>query len=548
MATKPEWLLAASLAGLDFVARNWARAEKQEGAWFDAPLADAIVELWPRLFRHTEGEWADRPFHLTEWQACIVRLLVGWRRADGTRVFRRMLLWVARKNGKTEFIAALALLFWILDGEKGGQAYAIASKEAQAKLPFEKAKTMIRFNPDLSSRITINKSSLWLPELFAKFEVLTGNAGGKHGLSASVIVGDEIHEWRDLVLYTTLHQSIAARSQPIELLASTAGMKGFGCGFEVFTESHDIDSGVRDDPEALIVIFAALPEDDWTDETIWKKANPNLGISPKISYLRSECAKAKDNPRLENDFRRYHLNQWTEQNVRWLPMTKWDACSPDENWKDLEKQFHGRSCYGGLDLSSTRDITALVWVFPPAGDELKWTILPRFWVPAESIELRARVDRVDYDIWAKSGAIFETVGNVVDYAAIRSQVKADTEKFAIESIAIDRWNATGLAVELAEDGCTVEMFGQGFASMSAPSKEFERLVFAELLNHGRHPALRWMAGNVAIATDPAGNIKPAKNKAAEKIDGIVAAIMGIGLATKATDLTSVYETRGVRTV
>lgn len=540
----PVWVHHAEHNGLDFVLKNWTRAQNTDGSWFDDNLADNIIDLWPKLFRFTEGEWADKPFVLTEWQACLIRLLIGWKKSDGTRLFRRLFLWVARKNGKTELIAALSLLFWIMDGEKGGQAYAMASKEDQAKLPFEKAKTMIKLNPDLISKVMINKKSLYLAALWAKYEVLTGTASGKHGLSASVIVGDEIHEWRDKVLYTTLHQSTAARRQPIELLASTAGIKGFGCGYEMFSESQDILQGQKDDPETLVVIFAASPDDDWTDENIWKKANPNLGVSPKLEYLRAECNKAKENPNLENDFRRYHLNQWTEQNIRWIPMKQWDLCHV-HSWQDLPHILRGKHCFGGGDLSSTRDITALVWVFPPQDGLEKWTILPRLWVPAESIERRARVDRVPYDVWAKSGAIIRTSGSVVEYQAVKRQIKNDSEIFDVRGIAFDRWNSTGIVVELQEEGAPVIFFGQGFASMSAPSKVFETLIFSEQMDHGGHPAMKWMAGNVAILTDPAGNIKPAKDKSSEKIDGIVAAIMGIGLAEQDTDATSVYQERGL---
>ena len=526
---RPAWV--AEAASLAFVALHWDRAAATPGAWFDEALAERVVTVWPTLFRHTEGRWAGKPFRLTLWQAAIVRLLVGWKTADGFRLFRRLFLWIGRKNGKTEFLAALTILFWVCDREMGGQAYAMARNEAQARIVFEKAKTMVRLSPAFSKRVQAFKKSLYLPDLWAKFELLSGKAEGKHGLSASVIVGDEMHEWADGTLYGTLHQSIAARDQPIELYGSTAGFKGRNYGWVLWEECLSILAGGLKDATALVVIFAADPEDDWTDEAVWAKANPNLGISPKIEYLRAECAKARDNPRLENDFRRYHLNQWTEQVVRWLSLAKWDACAPDaEAWKRLPIELRGRRCFGGLDLSSVSDLTALVWVFPPVAAGEQWKLVVRLWCPAESIELRARRDRVPYDLWARAGAVTATAGNVVDYDAIERQVKADAEVFDVQGVAIDRWNATGTAVRLAEDGANVVMFGQGFASMSAPSKEWERLVLSQLLDHGGHPALRWMIGNIAIATDEAGNIKPTKLKSSEKIDGPVAGIMGLGLA------------------
>lgn len=531
-AERPDWVAAlGDDPAFAFVPRHWARAAAQPGAWFDAALAEAAVAVWPAWFRHTEGRWAGKPFHLVPWQAAIVRLLVGWRAADGFRLFRRLFLWIGRKNGKTEFLAALAVLFWLCDREMGGQAYAMARNENQARLVFEKAKTMIRLSPAFVERVQAFKKSLYCAELWARFEVLSGAAEGKHGLSASVIVGDEMHEWPDGALYTTLHQSIAARDQPIELYGSTAGFTGRGYGWTLWQEGQAVASGSLDDPATLVAIFAADPQDDWTDERVWTKANPNLGISPKREYLRAECAKARDNPRLENDFRRYHLNQWTEQVVRWLSMPRWEACAPDpQAWRRHPVDLRGRRCFGGLDLSSVADLTALVWVFPPEGAGDRWRLVVRLWCPAASIALRARRDRVPYDLWARDGAIVGTDGDVVDYAAIEHQVRADAESFDVQGLAIDRWNATGTAIRLAEDGCKVVMFGQGFASLSAPSKEWERLVMAGLLDHGGHPVLRWMAGHVAIKTDDAGNIKPTKQRSAERIDGVVAGIMGLGLA------------------
>lgn len=528
----PAWVAEAEAdEALAFVGLHWHRASAVPGAWFDAGLADRVVAAWPTWFRHTEGRWAGKPFHLAPWQAAVVRLLVGWRNAEGFRLFRRLFLWIGRKNGKTEFLAALTLLFLVCDREMGGQAYAMARNENQARIVFEKAKTMVRLSPAFADRVQPLKKSLFVPELWASLVVLSGKAEGKHGLSASVITGDEMHEWPDGVLHTTLHQSIAARDQPMELYGSTAGFKGRNYGWNLWEECRSLLDGGLEDPSTLVVVFAADPEDDWTDEAVWRKANPNLGISPKIEYLRAECAKAKDNPRLENDFRRYHLNQWTEQVVRWISLSAWDACAPDpEAWRTRAETLRGRRCFGGLDLSSVSDITALVWVFPPESEGERWQLLVRLWVPAETIELRARRDRVPYDLWAKSGAVLRTEGNVVDYGVIERQVVADAETFQVCGLAIDRWNATGTAVRLAEDGCNVVMFGQGFASMSAPSKEWERLVVSRLLDHGGHPALRWMVGNVAIVHDDAGNIKPTKQKSSEKIDGVVGGIMGLGLA------------------
>lgn len=534
----PAWLQAVADDGrYDWARFAWNSAASVEGAYYDAGLADDIVELWPIYFRHTEGRWAGKPFRLTIWEEIIVRLLVGWKLPDGFRLFRRLLLWVGKKNGKSEFIAALALLFWIFDGEMGGQAYAMARNEKQAKIIFQKAKMMIALSPDLNGLAKQFKTSIWLPELWARFELLTGKAEGKHGLSASVVVGDEMHEWTDGTLYTTLRQSTAARDQPIELLGSTAGFKGRGYGQELYDESLAILEGRIVDPSTLVVIFTVPAEVEWTDERNWPLANPNLGISPKIEFLRAECAKAKANPRLENDFRRYHLNQWTDQKTRWLPGEFWDRCTeyPDDKdfWRRLPVMMKGRRAWGGIDLAQVSDLTALLLIFEPTEEFKRWVWLPWCWVPEATVETRSKEDRVPYDLWVESGALLETPGNVTDYAYLKRDTLQAAEDYDIAMIGYDRYNSSQTIIDLnTEIGHKTPFakYGQGFVSMSPASKAFERLVLSAGIEHGNHPVLAWCFRNLAIMRDAAGNIKPAKDKAAEKIDPMVAGIMAHGCA------------------
>ena len=547
-AERPAWVEVAVEAGFGFVGREWDKSARVACAWFDQALADRIVEMWPRWFKHTEGRWGGKPFLLTQWQAAIVRLLFGWKLGDGFRLYRRLLLWIARKNGKSEFLASLGLAFFLVDGEFGGQAYTFASSEAQARIVFDKAKTMVQLSPVLSKAITTQADSLFAPDIRAKMVPLSGKAVGKHGLSASVILGDEAHEWRDGQLLSTLHQSTSARDQPIELIASTAGLKGRGYGEALFDESRRIESGDVDAVDTLVVIFAADPEDDWRVEATWRKANPNLGVSPTLRFLQDEARAAKDSPRLESEFRRYYLNQWVGTAERWLPLERWDAGAPDKaRWKRVEREMRGRRCFGGLDLSSTSDLTALVWLFPPEGEETRWTVLPRMWVPAENVELRARRDRVRYDEWARSGAIFATDGNAVDYPTIRRQVLDDAEIFDVQTLAVDRlFQGHETGQMLADEGLPVTFFGQGFYSMSQPAKDFERLVLLGQIDAGGQPCLRWQIDHVTYVPDDAGNIKPSKKRSSEKIDGVVALIMAIGVATAGVeDTTSIYEGRGM---
>lgn len=533
----PAWVAAADdVPALAFVVREWARMSALPGAWYDAGLAETIVDLWPKIFRHTEGRWAGKPFHLTPWQAAIVRLLVGWKNVEGFRVYRRLLLWVARKNGKTEFLAALSLLFFICDGEMGGQAYAFASTEKQAKVVFDKCKVMLAFSDRLKGKVQVYKKSLYVPELIAKYEVLSGRAEGKHGLSASVMAGDEMHEWPDEGLYTTLHQSIAARDQPIELLASTAGRRGVGYGWEMWETSLKIADARIEDHSTLVVIFAAPQDADFRDESVWHLANPNLGISPRLDYLRAEAEQAKDNPRRELNFRRYHLNQWTEAIVRWLPLAKWDACTVDaSSWRDLPSRLAGRRAWGGLDLSSTRDVTAWVLLFEPTEDDRRWTIVPRFFVPTDTVQERSKRDRVPYDTWERDRALTATDGNVVDQDFVKAQILADSSRYQILGIGYDPWQAMKLALELTGEGAPMVEVRQGIPTLGEPCKRLEAMVYGGEIEHGGHPMLRWMAGNVAIRMDSNANFKPDRAKSSEKIDGIAGTLNALVLAIRDHD-------------
>lgn len=536
---RPDWVKACVSAGYGFVGVEWDKSAAQPGAWFDAALADRIVAMWPRWFRFTVGRWGGQPFVLVEWQEAVVRLLVGWKLADGTRLYRILWLWIARKNGKTEFLAALGLLFWLIDGEFGGEGYAFASSEDQARIVFEKMVRMVQLSPALKSKVQTLSGSLFCPELLAKFVPLTGKAAGKHGLNASVLTGDEIHEWPNGDLYTTLSDSMSGRDQPMQLLASTAGLKG-NFGEDLYADCARKASGEIVSPDELVVIFAADPDDDPSLETTWRKASPNLGVSPTLRFLRERWEKSKDNPRLQADFRRYYLNQWVGVASHWIPLDRWDAGTPDKTrWKRMEEEMKGRRCWAGLDLSSTSDITAWVLLFEPLEGEISWPVLPRLWVPSDNIEKRAKNDRVAYDTWARNGVIRATEGNTVDYAEIRRQVIADGEVYDIQGLAVDRlFQGHETGVILSEHGLPVVSFGQGFYSMSQPSKDFEVMAISGLIDAGGHPALRWSVENVRYAQDDAGNIKPSKKRSSEKIDPVVALIMAIGLAKRREEITS----------
>jgi phage terminase large subunit-like protein len=519
---------------------------------FDAPTADYACRWIETHCVFTNDKWAGKPFKLADWERDdIIRPLFGWKRkADGLRRYRRVIVWVPRKNGKTELAAAVSLIALVATGVMGGEVYSIAKDKDQARIVFDKAAVMVAYSQKLSAEVEPLKSSLFVPKLGAKFEPMSGVPQGKHGRSASALIGDEVHEWPDDRLYTFMHQSTGAREEPIEFLISTAGTQE-GYGWELWQECQKILDGTIDDPQTLIVIYAAGEDDDWTSEATWAKANPNLGVSVRLDYLQAECRKAQENPRLENDFKRYHLNMWTEQDVRWLSMELWRKCSTDPTdldlWRRLPALMKGRKAFAGIDLSSTSDITAMVAVFPPDDEWPRWVVLPKFWVPKATIERRTRVDRVPYETWAKLKMIETTPGTTVDYDYITKDAYAWMEEFELRKFGFDRWNATQTMIQMEAEGAGVVKVGQGFASLTAPSKELERLVVSGELEHGNHPVLTWMARNAGYETDAAGNLKPSKAKSKEKIDGIAALVnsLFVALNDDGGGGPSVYAERGL---
>lgn len=524
--------------------------------WYDERAADAAVSFFHDHLRLTEGEWAGRPFILEGWQEHdIVRPLFGWKRVDGTRRFRRAFIWVARKNGKTELAAGIALLILLGDGELGGQVFSIASEKDQAALVFKKAGAMVAYSPTLAPLLECLKETIYCPQLNSSFRPLSGKPQGKHGLNMSGLVGDEIHEWRSGDLYQFVHDSAAARRQPLEILISTAGVKGTH-GEEVYRECVSILEGEIDDPETLVVIYAPPDEADPFSPDTWAFANPNLGVSVKLESLAADARRAQQSPRLLNDFKRYRLNMWTEQSTVWLPIDAlddenrpfgWDHCAGPVDWRALEDQLVSRECYGGLDLASTTDLTAWVLWFPPASPGELPKVLARFFMPADRLTEAERRDRLPYRKWAETGALDLTPGNVTDYAWVKDRIYRDAERYKLRMAGVDRFNATQIVVEMIQEGLPLELFGQGFVSMSSPAKELERLTISNGFHHGGQPLLRAQAKAVAIDTDPAGNIKPTKAKASGRIDGIVSLVEAIGVAAKAEPApVSVYESRGIR--
>ena len=512
---------------------------------YDKDAADYAVDFIGCL-SHTKGTWAGKPFDLIPWQEQIVRDIFGILKPNGYRQFNTAYIEIPKKQGKSELAAAVALLLTCGDGEERAEVYGCAADRQQASIVFEVAADMIRMCPALSKRCKIlaaTKRIIYIPTN-SFYQVLSAEAYSKHGFNIHGVVFDELHTQPNRKLFDVMTKGSGdARTQPLYFLITTAGTDTHSICYETHQKAVDILEGRKVDPTFYPVIYGAEESDDWTDPKVWKKANPSLGITVGIDKVKAACESARQNPSEENSFRQLRLNQWVKQAVRWMPMEKWDLCRFPVNEEELE----GRVCYGGLDLSSTTDVTAFVLVFPPLDEDDRYVILPYFWIPEDNIEQRVQRDHVPYDIWERQGYLQTTEGNVVHYGYIEKFIESLGERFNIREIAFDRWGAIQMVQNLEGMGFTVIPFGQGFKDMSPPTKELMKLVLEKKIAHGGHPVLRWMMDNIYIRTDPAGNIKADKAKSTEKIDGAIAAIMGLDRAIRCGNDTgeSVYDTRGL---
>lgn len=535
--------------GVDLARESWlpqfGAFRVPAGCWFDGAEADRVVAWIEKYCRHVEGEWAGRPFILEPWQRAYVRTLFGWKRADGTRRFRASYLEVPRKNGKSTLLAALGLYLLFADREPGAQIYSAAADREQASIVFALARNMVAQAPALSERAEVFKKAIVNPRQASSYKALSADAFTKHGFNTHGVLFDELHTQPSRDLWDVLQTSMGARRQPLMLMITTAGHDRRSLCWEQHEFAEKVALGVADGDAAdsfLPAIFAAGQDDDWTAPATWAKANPSLGATVKLEYIAQECARAKEVPAYENTFRQLHLNQWTEQAVRWMPLATWDACGAP-----VDVGLDGYPCYAGLDLSSTTDLTALVLVFP--SDDGTFDIVPRFWIPEEGVRVRSRRDRVPYDAWVRAGLVQQTPGAVVDYSFVLKQLEQDAERYDLREVAVDRWNATKIMAELDDRRITCVPFGQGFASMSAPTKELMNLALQRRLRHAGNPVLRWNVANIVVRKDAAGNFKPDKEKSTEKIDGAVAMVMAIDRALRhghGPQTSSVYLQRGIR--
>ena len=524
------------------------------GAVFDPDRVDRVVAAFRRL-RHTKGRFAGQVFDPDCWQvAYYLAPVFGWvakskDTGDYARIITTAWIELPRKNGKTTLASGTGIYLTGADGEPGAQVVCAATNKDQARFAFDPMKQIVRGSPALAKHFDPFQSKIIHKASGSVFEPVANVGDAQHGRDLHGGIVDEVHLHKSNDLIEAIETGTGSRVQPLILFITTADAGRRHTPYdEKRSRIEKLARGALKDPTTYGVVFAASADDDPFVESTWKKANPGYGISPTKRFMASAAAKAKDSPAELASFQRLHLGLRTKQQFRYVDLGAWDGNASIVDASRLK----GRECFGGLDLGSTSDLTALCWVFPE-GDA--FDVLLRCWSPEDSIAaLDERTARAASN-WVAQGWLTTTPGNVTDYDFIEAQIGRDRDEFLVQEIAYDRWNAQQLVNNLVSAGAPMVTMGQGFASMSAPTKDFQRLVLTgspkhPIIRHGGNPLLRWMVDNLAVVMDPAGNVKPDKANAGDKIDGVVALIMALARALSAREAVGVsaYEDEGLMIV
>lgn len=523
------------------------------GCYYDASAGDHVIAFFRDYLRHSKGQWAGQTFTLQDWQEDITRRLFGWRRADGTRRFRKAYIEIPKKNGKSTWLAGVELYLFIGDGEPGAEVYCIAVDKDQAGIVFGECATMVRQSPELAKelgrQIADSRKTITDVATASKLAALSADAPKQEGLNIHGACVDELHAHRSRVMWDTIVYGGASRRQPMIVMITTAGIydpASIGWIQHEYARKHLANQ--IDDWSFFSVIYGAPESADWTKPAVWQAANPSWGVTINADTFAEECRAAQEDPGAQNSFRRYRLNQWVRQVTRAIDLTVWDAGAGPT--KPLEREvFAGKTCDLGLDLSSVNDITAAVYGFP--GDETDDTIdlFCRFWVPEAQLSNPKNPNRDLYQDWVDKGYLTTIPGKVIQYDAIIAAILEDAGVFSIRDVNIDHlFQGSHVATKLEEEGLKVFAMRQGFLSFGPAWKETKRLILSRKIRHGQHPVLRWMIDNVVTAMDSAGNEKIVKESDAKKVDGPVAMTMMVDRVRRhGPDDSggSVYETEGL---
>jgi len=494
-----------------------------------------------QCLRHYQGAHAGKRFILSPWQRFVVGSCFGWYAAEGQRRFRIAYVEIAKGNGKTPLAAAVALYALVADGEAGAEVYSAATSRDQASICFNDAKQFVMACAPLMNRLEVGHNNIAYLATSSYLRTVSAEGRGLDGKRPHVVIVDELHEHPSATVTEKMRAGTKGRTRALIFEITNSGYDQTTVCFEHHDYSIKVLQGVIEN-DSWFAFIAALDkgEDPFADEACWPKANPNLGVSVTPQYLREQVMEARDLPSKRNLVLRLNFCRWTEASESWTDLDHWDLCNTPVQTSALA----GRRCYGGLDLASVSDFTALAWLFPPETepDTGLWQVVLRLYLPEAAVKKMREKHRLPVDKWVSDGLVTVTPGNVTDYGFIKRDIAADRELFNVQEIAFDRYNSSQLVTDLQDAGALMVGFGQGYASMSAPIKELERIYMSHRLATGGHKVLRWMATNVVATKDAADNVKFDRQKSTQKIDGMVAVAMALGRAMGDGNEKSFWET------
>ena len=493
-------------------------SDRANGWGFSENYAQHAIDFIEQL-EHSTGDYAGKPFKLEGWQAFIVWNLFGFLNPDGSRRFTRAYVEVPRKNGKSTFSSAVMLYGLIADGESAAQIYSAATKLEQAMMVFGESVRVCQNVGWLCDELSVNNSTNNRRIVYGQsiYRPLEWSPDKQDGLNTHFAVIDEYHAHPNDGLYNVLRNSMGARRQPLLFTITTAGFNRESPCYKHRNYCASVLSGAIKDDALFSVIYTLDEGDDWTDSKNWAKANPNWGVSVYPRQLEQALTEAKEFVHKEVEFKTKLLNVWTDTALTWITDSVWMDCAEAGEVEGI--------CYGGLDLASTGDFCAFSLYFPEYSAIRTW-----YFLPSEAAYRRKDAAGASIRQWIADGQIIATEGNVTDYSYIKAKIIELAQQYDIKDIAFDRFNASQLVIDLQNEGLQMFPFGQGFISMSSPTKELERLVKDGQLKHDGNPVTRWMMGNILLKSDPAGNIKIDKAKSGDKVDGPVSIVMALGTA------------------
>ena len=530
---------------------NDLAAGPERGLRFDAKAAEHAIGFFRDVLRLNGGSYEGLPYILLDWQAFIVGSLFGWLGADGHRRFRTAYIETAKGSGKSPLAAGIGLFGLMADGEAGAEIYAAATKKDQAMILFRDAVAMVDLSPALSAPGRITKSgtglNVWNLAWLAKrsfFRPISSD-DGQSGPRPHMALLDEIHEHKDGYVVEMLKAGQKSRRQPLMVMITNSGTDRKTVCWDYHTYGAKVANGAQAD-DAFFAYICALDDDDdpFTDESCWAKSNPSLrpqgaveledgrtvtlGGIPGARYLREQVAQARGMPSKESIVRRLNFCQWTEAEAPWIGRDVWVAC---EQTYPVDLLL-GRRCWGGLDLSSTQDLTAFVLEFEPTEDDPYWRQLEWFWLPGDDLKVKEDKDRVPYVLWRDQGFLHTPPGKAINKLAVVKQLAEVVALYDLQAVGYDRWRIEDLKMLLDQEGIALPLvpYGQGFKDMAPAVDEYERRLLEAQVRHTGSPVMTMCAANAVVVSDPAGNRKVAKERATGRVDGVVAAVMATGVS------------------